>query len=167
MWTYVKYSRPPKIQRGESAPSHAAHHPPHANAGGKTEESHDTEGGETGRDTGNSAVEDKEQGQSGLRDRNDARDDQQEDNNKEDHGMRSHEGHNMEGHKGHNMGCDRSMFAITTIGVCHCGAGCVLGDIIGEWIVYGSDATINGRALWSEFLVGKFDISNVYDKVVK
>jgi hypothetical protein len=40
------------------------------------------------------------------------------------------------------------------IGVTHCGAGCVLGDIVGEWIVYGTNVTINGRSLWPEFLIG-------------
>lgn len=74
--------------------------------------------------------------------------------------MGGHGGHNMGGHEGHNMGGgDRPMFATTTIGVCHCGAGCVLGDIIGEWIVYGTGATIRGRALWPEFLVGTVTLS--------
>lgn len=45
------------------------------------------------------------------------------------------------------------MFATLTVAVCHCGAGCVLGDIIGEWLVYGTGASINGRMLWPEFLV--------------
>lgn len=46
------------------------------------------------------------------------------------------------------------MFATVTIAVCHCGAGCVIGDIIGEWIVYGAGVTINGRSLWPEYLIG-------------
>ena len=40
------------------------------------------------------------------------------------------------------------------IGVTHCGAGCVLGDIIGEWIVYGTNVMINGKNLWPEMLIG-------------
>jgi hypothetical protein len=40
------------------------------------------------------------------------------------------------------------------IGVTHCGAGCVLGDIVGEWIVYGTNVSINGRSLWPEMLIG-------------
>ena len=51
---------------------------------------------------------------------------------------------------------ERPMFATITVAVCHCGAGCVLGDIIGEWLVYGTGAKINGKLLWVEFLVGKF-----------
>lgn len=46
------------------------------------------------------------------------------------------------------------MFATVTVAVCHCGAGCLLGDIVGEWLVYGTDATINGRHLWVSYLVG-------------
>lgn len=65
-------------------------------------------------------------------------------------------------HDGHgsphcHSGSERPMFATVTVAVCHCGAGCVLGDIIGEWIVYGADVTINGRTLWPEYLIGKFD----------
>ena len=32
-------------------------------------------------------------------------------------------------------------------GVSHCGAGCTLGDITGEWIVYATSLTIGGFAL--------------------
>lgn len=46
------------------------------------------------------------------------------------------------------------MFATVTVAVCHCGAGCVLGDVIGEWLVYGTGATINGESLWVAYLVG-------------
>lgn len=48
----------------------------------------------------------------------------------------------------------RPMFATVTVAVCHCGAGCLLGDIVGEWLVYGTDAKINGHHLWVSFLVG-------------
>jgi hypothetical protein len=30
----------------------------------------------------------------------------------------------------------------------HCGAGCTLGDIIGEWVVFAGSLTIAGAALW-------------------
>ena len=40
------------------------------------------------------------------------------------------------------------------VGVTHCGAGCVLGDIVGEWIIYGTNVTIDGRTLWPEMLIG-------------
>lgn len=61
-----------------------------------------------------------------------------------------------EGHEGHH-GSDRPMFATVTIGVCHCGAGCVLGDVVGEWLVYGTHAAFGSppRLLWAEYLVGK------------
>lgn len=38
-------------------------------------------------------------------------------------------------------------------GVTHCGAGCVLGDIVGEWLVYGIGVTINQRFIWPELLI--------------
>jgi len=63
------------------------------------------------------------------------------------------------GHGGHahmHGGGDLPMFANVTIAVCHCGAGCVLGDLIGEWIVYGSGAMISGRDIWPEWLIGTF-----------
>lgn len=34
----------------------------------------------------------------------------------------------------------------------HCGAGCVLGDIIGEWIVFLAALTILGEMLWPEYI---------------
>ena len=47
----------------------------------------------------------------------------------------------------------RPMWATVLVGVSHCGAGCVLGDIVGEWLVYGSGAMINGAELWPALLV--------------
>ncbi len=45
------------------------------------------------------------------------------------------------------------MWQSVAVSVSHCGAGCVLGDIVGEWIVWGAGWTINGRALWPQFLL--------------
>ena len=50
-------------------------------------------------------------------------------------------------------GSSRPMYATVLAGVSHCGAGCVLGDVVGEWVVYGSGATINGESIWLELLV--------------
>ena len=66
----------------------------------------------------------------------------------------THRGHDMSGHEHHHMSADRPMFATVTVGVCHCGAGCLLGDIVGEWLVYGTGVQIRGRMLWPEFLIG-------------
>ena len=63
-------------------------------------------------------------------------------------GAMSQHGHHM-----HDMSGDRPMWATVAIGVSHCGAGCVLGDIVGEWLVYGTGATINGQSIWAELLV--------------
>ncbi|KAK6406133.1 hypothetical protein LTR95_018694 [Oleoguttula sp. CCFEE 5521] len=56
-------------------------------------------------------------------------------------------------HQHHHYGGERPMFATVTIAVCHCGAGCVLGDIIGEWLIYGTGAAIHGKSLWVNYLV--------------
>ena len=45
------------------------------------------------------------------------------------------------------------MWVTILAGVFHCGAGCVLGDLVGEWLVYGTDAKINGQMLWPELLI--------------
>lgn len=59
----------------------------------------------------------------------------------------------------HVPNSQRPMFATVTVAVCHCGAGCLLGDIVGEWLVYGANAKINGRHLWVAFLVGTLHFS--------
>ena len=35
----------------------------------------------------------------------------------------------------------------------HCGAGCTLGDIIGEWVVFAGSLTIAGVALWPAYIL--------------
>ena len=35
----------------------------------------------------------------------------------------------------------------------HCGAGCALGDLIGEWVLFAGAVTIAGVALWHEYVV--------------
>jgi len=57
-------------------------------------------------------------------------------------------------HNMHMPSPDQPMFPTVTIAVCHCGAGCLLGDIVGEWLVFGTNATINGRSIGPEFLIG-------------
>jgi hypothetical protein len=38
------------------------------------------------------------------------------------------------------------------VGDSHCGAGCTLGDFIGEWIVFLSGLTLAGSTLWADYL---------------
>ena len=67
-----------------------------------------------------------------------------------DHGAMNHRKmHNM-----HMPSADQPMFPTVTIAVCHCGAGCLLGDIVGEWLVFGTNATLGGRSIGPEFLIG-------------
>ncbi|KAF2101665.1 hypothetical protein NA57DRAFT_35704 [Rhizodiscina lignyota] len=64
----------------------------------------------------------------------------------------AHAGHNMHSHM-HGPSADRPMWATVLIGVSHCGAGCVLGDLVGEWLVFGTGATINGADIWPCLLI--------------
>ena len=70
------------------------------------------------------------------------------------HVMKEGEEHKNNHCHSHMGASSRPMFATVTVAVCHCGAGCLLGDIVGEWLVYGIDAKINGHNLWVSFLVG-------------
>lgn len=54
-----------------------------------------------------------------------------------------------------DRGQRRRLVAGVALSVTHCGAGCVLGDIIAEFIVFAVGATIAGRALYAEY-VGDF-----------
>ncbi len=53
----------------------------------------------------------------------------------------------------HGSSADRPMWATVLIGVAHCGAGCILGDLVGEWLVYGTGAMINGHDIWPALLI--------------
>jgi len=76
------------------------------------------------------------------------------DHSQMDHGQMDHSKMGHVGHAAMHGGANRSMFAVVTIAVCHCGSGCLLGDIVGEWIVFGTNASINRRGIWVEFLLG-------------
>lgn len=54
-------------------------------------------------------------------------------------------------HEHHSSG--RPMWATVTVGGMHCGAGCVLGDLVGEWLVFGTGAKINGADIWPCLLI--------------
>ena len=53
----------------------------------------------------------------------------------------------------HMIDPNRPTWATVLIGVSHCGAGCVLGDLVGEWLVYGTGVSINGQTLWPALLI--------------
>lgn len=44
-------------------------------------------------------------------------------------------------------------WTVTSKAVSHCGAGCTLGDIIGEWIVFAAGLTIAEKALYADFVL--------------
>ena len=53
----------------------------------------------------------------------------------------------------HTSSSTRPTWATVLIGVSHCGAGCVLGDLVGEWLVYGTSASIRDESIWAELLI--------------
>ena len=53
----------------------------------------------------------------------------------------------------HTSSSARPLWATVLIGVSHCGAGCVLGDLVGEWLVYGTSASIRHESIWAELLI--------------
>jgi hypothetical protein len=72
-----------------------------------------------------------------------------------DHEAMHHSGmHHGTMHNMHMPSPDQPMFPTVTIAVCHCGAGCLLGDIVGEWLVFGTNATLGGKSIGPEFLIG-------------
>ena len=127
LWVYLKFGRPPQPTKYGTALPDAAQHPPHAGTGSETAQAHDTSARKISNNDAN-----VETGESGAE--------------------KTERGHDQKG--AHDVS-SRPMFATVTVGVCHCGAGCVLGDIVGEWLVYGTDAAIGSppRLLWTEFLV--------------
>lgn len=46
----------------------------------------------------------------------------------------------------------RPRWASTALGVSHCGAGCTLGDIIAEWLVFAFGLTLAGEAVYPEMI---------------
>jgi hypothetical protein len=57
-------------------------------------------------------------------------------------------------------GHDKKPFwAKVFVGATHCGSGCVLGDFIGEWIVFLTGITIAGSMLWANYA---FDFGFAY-----
>jgi len=47
----------------------------------------------------------------------------------------------------------KPFWQIVSVGVTHCGAGCTLGDIIAEWVVFWTSWTVAGIALWHEYIL--------------
>ena len=127
-------------------PSHCAHHPPHPEGGGEANTDHSTTTGMAERDSDNCS-------DGAVKSDNAASPHEKHPPSHDPEAADGHGGGHDHHHHDHG-GKERPMFATVTVAVCHCGAGCVLGDIIGEWIVYGTNATINGRTLWPAYLIG-------------
>jgi hypothetical protein len=68
-----------------------------------------------------------------------------------------HEGmDSMQGHRGSMGGSEREVNAPSLseamVSATHCGAGCTLGDIVTEWVIFVTGATILGSALWASLV---------------
>ncbi|KIW03241.1 uncharacterized protein PV09_05462 [Verruconis gallopava] len=144
LWTYLKYGRPSKPSAREQVKCHdkdvdidpfsnGQDHVHHARGDGHDSRGEDADGSHPAH--GNDC--------------------EIQAHDKGDHSQQSPADHQKHSHHTHHGSSDRPMFATVTIGVCHCGAGCVLGDLVGEWIVYGAELAIGNppRALWVEFLL--------------
>lgn len=143
VWTYIKYGRPeaPKkakkfgdeAQAGEEDPLlHSHHRTGHSEGNTGAERRSDGTGTHTEDHAGHQSVD---------------MINERDGHAPEDSGA-AHQHH-------HNTGADRPIFATVTIATCHCGAGCVLGDIVGEWLVDALGLTIGGSMLFAAFVVGK------------
>ena len=136
LWTYLSYGRPPVPRHREDVQFHRAHSTSHATDRDETQiHNH------RGSDEGKAELAESEPQKSHV---------------SGSHGEGHHHAGGHQHDEGHQHGSsERPMFATISVAVCHCGAGCVLGDIIGEWLVYGGGAVINGRALWAKYLVSR------------
>lgn len=47
---------------------------------------------------------------------------------------------------------EKPLWQSVLIGDAHCGAGCTIGDFLGEWLVYLAGITIAGSVLWANYL---------------
>jgi Domain of unknown function (DUF4396) len=58
----------------------------------------------------------------------------------------------MPGHGHGRAPTRRSRWSGIALSVTHCGAGCVLGDVIAEFVLFGIAASIAGQALYAEYI---------------
>ena len=54
---------------------------------------------------------------------------------------------------GHSEEAQLAEWQGVAVSATHCGAGCALGDIIGEWVVFAAVLTIAGATIWPEYLI--------------
>merc|ERR1711939_337962 len=125
LWVYIKYGRPPPPQKYGETGTQEVHQPPTANVSG-------TAGEETARHMDRRNIIDGLPNTEGDGEQNDL----------ETGIPREHEA-NEYNHSAENEDYQKES------------AGCVLGDIIGEWLVYGTNAAFGTppRLLWAEMLV--------------
>lgn len=67
--------------------------------------------------------------------------------------QRRHAQAESRGYEQERRAASKPFWQQVAVGVTHCGAGCTLGDIIGEWLVFGFGWTLFGEKLYPEMLV--------------
>lgn len=60
-------------------------------------------------------------------------------------------GRRNETNGGHETKEKKPFWRSVLIGDSHCGAGCTVGDFIGEWIVYLTGLTLAGSVIWADY----------------
>jgi hypothetical protein len=147
LYLYFKYGRAKKLEKNAKAIGGAPKHADHTNG-----DSHDVEKLATNEHAGHH--DGHHTAHEEHHDHIDAHNDAHQVGH-DMHDMSGHDMHNMAGHNMHmhDMGGDRPMWATVFVGVSHCGAGCVLGDLVGEWLIYGTGAMIRGHDIWPCLLV--------------
>jgi len=133
LWTYLNYGRPGKPGPGPP-PSHCASHSAQSNAYKSKTETDDV----------HNKTQSEESNSDGDANTPIFSHPCPEATNEAQHSSIDHASH---------ASSERPMFATVTVGVCHCGAGCLLGDIVGEWLVYATGAEINSRSIWPAWLI--------------
>lgn len=151
LWTYWRWGRPPKPSKLGKGGANAHDHQNHGNGNDHSTMDHSMMT-QTAVNHGSMNHLTMDHAKEGHNDMNHVKVDQENTSH-------SHMDHDREMHEGmhpahmHHMDAERPMFATVTVAVCHCGSGCLLGDLIGEWIVFGTHAQVNGKEIWVEFLL--------------
>lgn len=155
-WTYIKYGRPVKPTPNSTTVSHCAAHDHNQHHASSTRGSNDTKQHHThgsperlvpGAEPAHHQDDHKSHNHSPAASSSNS---QKSQTARDEEKTVPHSHHD---HDHHHSTLQRSVFATITIAVTHCGAGCVLGDIVGEWLMYGTRATIAGRELYAAYLV--------------
>jgi hypothetical protein len=144
MYLYFKYGR---AKRPGQAMNHEHAHHEHMHHGKQEEEAIESRPDSTVHD-GHSEHAHRD----GSANQHVETDHSQIDHSKMDHSQMDHPVDHPKHHT-HIMPPNIPSWATILISVSHCGAGCVLGDLVGEWLVFGTGFTIHNSDTWPCLLI--------------